>query len=209
MAEAIIKQRVDRNRLTIHSDNGSPMASKPVASCWPTWAWPRHTPARTSPTTTPTPKLSSNTQVPAGLPDRFGSIQDARAFCQRFFHWYNEIHRRSGIAPTRLPMSTMDNTRPSAQPVPMSWPLPTPATRNDSYASIPSRPPCPRPPGSTTSSWASAASHASTSARYRTVKRSPCSNASVDSRPPQTISTPRKSLGYAATCRSRCGSPAT
>ena len=31
------------------------------------------------------------------FPERFGSIQDARAFCQDFFPWYNEEHRHSGI----------------------------------------------------------------------------------------------------------------
>ena len=31
------------------------------------------------------------------FPERFGSIQDARAFCQRFFRWYNHEHRHSGI----------------------------------------------------------------------------------------------------------------
>jgi putative transposase len=32
------------------------------------------------------------------FPDRFGCIEDARAFCQRFFRWYNTEHRHSGIA---------------------------------------------------------------------------------------------------------------
>ena len=32
-----------------------------------------------------------------GFPARFGSIEDARAFCQRFFPWYNTEHRHSGI----------------------------------------------------------------------------------------------------------------
>jgi putative transposase len=32
------------------------------------------------------------------FPDRFGSIEDARAFCQGFFRWYNGAHRHSGIA---------------------------------------------------------------------------------------------------------------
>ena len=31
------------------------------------------------------------------FPDRFGCIEDSRAFCQRFFAWYNEEHRHSGI----------------------------------------------------------------------------------------------------------------
>jgi putative transposase len=31
------------------------------------------------------------------FPKRFGSIQDARAFCRHFFDWYNKRHRHSGI----------------------------------------------------------------------------------------------------------------
>ena len=31
------------------------------------------------------------------FPKRFGSIQDARGFCQRFFPWYNTEHHHSGI----------------------------------------------------------------------------------------------------------------
>jgi Integrase core domain len=32
------------------------------------------------------------------FPERFGSIADARAFCQSFFPWYNHEHHHSGIA---------------------------------------------------------------------------------------------------------------
>jgi putative transposase len=31
------------------------------------------------------------------FPARFGSIEDARAFCRDFFSWYNTEHRHSGI----------------------------------------------------------------------------------------------------------------
>jgi putative transposase len=31
------------------------------------------------------------------FPGRFGSIQDARTFCQEFFRWYNNEHRHWGI----------------------------------------------------------------------------------------------------------------
>ena len=36
-------------------------------------------------------------QVLPDFPDRFGSQEEARAFCQTFFPWYNEDHRHSGI----------------------------------------------------------------------------------------------------------------
>ena len=32
-----------------------------------------------------------------GFPERFGSIEDARSFCRRYFHWYNHKHRHSCI----------------------------------------------------------------------------------------------------------------
>ena len=31
------------------------------------------------------------------FPERFGSIEDARAFCQAFFTWYNAEHYPSGV----------------------------------------------------------------------------------------------------------------
>jgi putative transposase len=32
------------------------------------------------------------------FPERFGSIEDARAFCGFFFNYYNHEHRHSGVA---------------------------------------------------------------------------------------------------------------
>jgi putative transposase len=32
------------------------------------------------------------------FPDRFGSIEDARVFCQKLFDWYNNEHYHAGIA---------------------------------------------------------------------------------------------------------------
>ncbi len=31
------------------------------------------------------------------FPERFGSLEDARAFCATFYRWYNQAHRHSGI----------------------------------------------------------------------------------------------------------------
>ena len=32
-----------------------------------------------------------------GFPERFGCIQDAKAFCRDFFGWYNNVHYHSGL----------------------------------------------------------------------------------------------------------------
>jgi putative transposase len=31
------------------------------------------------------------------FPDRFGGLEDARAFCQRYFAWYNTEHHHAGL----------------------------------------------------------------------------------------------------------------
>jgi putative transposase len=46
------------------------------------------------------------------FPDRFGSIEDARTHCRRFFPWYNTEHRHSGIA--LMPPDTVHYGRSAA-----------------------------------------------------------------------------------------------
>lgn len=43
------------------------------------------------------------------FPSRFGSLPDARSFCQRFFDYYNTEHRHSGIG-LHTPASVHDGT---------------------------------------------------------------------------------------------------
>ena len=43
------------------------------------------------------------------FPDWFGSLADGRAFCQRFFTYYNTVHRHSGIG-LHTPASVHDGT---------------------------------------------------------------------------------------------------
>ncbi len=40
------------------------------------------------------------------FPDRFDSIEHARAFCREFFDWYNHQHRHSGIGLMTLAAGT-------------------------------------------------------------------------------------------------------
>ncbi len=98
LADTIDKQRVNRNQLTIHADNGSSMASKPVAFLL----------ADLGVTTTHSrPHVSNDNPYSEAhfktwkyrpqFPERFGSIEDARSFLVEFFTWYNHAHRHSGI----------------------------------------------------------------------------------------------------------------
>lgn len=47
--------------------------------------------------------------APPDFPDRFGSIEDARAHCQHFFRWYNHEHRHVGIG-LMAPAAVHDGT---------------------------------------------------------------------------------------------------
>ena len=51
----------------------------------------------TSPESTPAWTAAPTATTSSGFTDRFGSYEDALAFCRRFFYWYNEEHRHSGI----------------------------------------------------------------------------------------------------------------
>jgi putative transposase len=52
------------------------------------------------------------------FPGRFGSIQHARAFCERFFSYYNHEHRHSGVGlhtPASVHYGTANEIRAARQ----------------------------------------------------------------------------------------------
>jgi putative transposase len=98
LAETIAKQDVDRDTLTIHADNGSSMASKPVAFLLADLGVTKsHSRPHTSNDNPFSESQFRTLKYRPDFPDTFGCLQDARAFCQRFFAWYNDEHRHSGI----------------------------------------------------------------------------------------------------------------
>jgi putative transposase len=99
LADTIAKQRIDRDQLTIHADNGSSMASKPVAFLLADLGVTKtHSRPHTSNDNPFSEAQFRTLKYRPDFPDTFGCIVDARAFCQRFFTWYNTEHRHSGIA---------------------------------------------------------------------------------------------------------------
>ena len=97
--ETVAKHSVDASRLTVHADRGSSMRSKPVALLLADLGVTKtHSRPYTS-TDNPYSEAHFKTmKYRPEFPTRFGSIQDARSFCVRFFDWYNNDHRHSGIA---------------------------------------------------------------------------------------------------------------
>jgi putative transposase len=98
LADTILKQRIDRDALTIHADNGSSMASKPVAFLLADLGVTKtHSRPHTSNDNPYSEAHFKTLKYRPDFPNQFGSIHDARLFCQNFFSWYNTQHRHSGI----------------------------------------------------------------------------------------------------------------
>ena len=96
--DTIAKQGVAKDQLTLHSDRGSPMIAKPVAHLLADLGVTKsHSRPHVS---NDNPYSESQFRIlkyRPEFPDRFGSFEDARAHCGRFFGWYNDDHRHSGI----------------------------------------------------------------------------------------------------------------
>ena len=96
--ETCTKQIIQPGELTIHADRGSSMRSKPVAFLLADLSITKtHSRPYTSNDNPYSESQFRTMKYRPEFPDRFGCIQDARAFCQRFFAWYNDHHRHSGI----------------------------------------------------------------------------------------------------------------
>jgi putative transposase len=98
LAETITKQHVTRDQLAIHADRGSSMASKQVAQLLADLGVTKsHSRPHVSNDNPYSESQFKTLKYRPTFPARFGSIQDARAFCQHFFGWYNFQHHHTGI----------------------------------------------------------------------------------------------------------------
>jgi len=98
IADAIARQRITRHMLTIHADRGTSMTSKSVAQLLLDLGVARtHSRPHVSNDNPYSEANFKTLKYCAEFPGRFGSIQDARAFCAEFFEHYNHVHRHGGI----------------------------------------------------------------------------------------------------------------
>lgn len=98
IAESCEKQSIQAGQLTVHADRGASMKSKPVALLLSDLGITKtHSRPHVSDDNPFSESQFKTLKYRPGFPDRFGSIQDARAFCQDFFSWYNTEHRHTGI----------------------------------------------------------------------------------------------------------------
>ncbi len=98
LADTVTKQDVARGQLTIHADRGSPMVAKPVAFLLADLGVTKsHSRPQTSNDNPFSESQFRTLKYRPEFPERFGCFEDAHAFCSRFFGWYNDEHRHSGI----------------------------------------------------------------------------------------------------------------
>ena len=98
LSETITKYGIAPGQLTIHSDRGSPMVAQNVAQMMAHLGVTKsHSRPKTSNDNPYSESQYKTLKYRHDFPERFGSLQDARTWCTRFFTWYNEEHRHSGI----------------------------------------------------------------------------------------------------------------
>lgn len=98
LEQAATQQSIRPGTLTVHADRGSSMRSKPVAFLLADLGITKtHSRPHTSNDNPYSEAQFKTLKYRPGFPDRFGNIEEARAFCRDFFSWYNEEHRHSGI----------------------------------------------------------------------------------------------------------------
>ncbi len=92
------KQEIAAGQLTIHADRGSAMTAKSVALLLADLGVTRtHSRPHVSDDNPYSEAQFKTLKYHPTFPERFGSIQDARAFCQSFFPWYNTEHRHDAL----------------------------------------------------------------------------------------------------------------
>lgn len=99
LGDAYERERIQPGQLVCHADRGSPMMAKSTALLFADLGiQPSHSRPRVS-NDNPYSEAAFRTFLyRPEMPERFGGIEDARAFFARLFDWYNERHYHSGIA---------------------------------------------------------------------------------------------------------------
>lgn len=96
--ETCQRQGITQGQLTLHADRGSSMKSKPVALLLADLGVTKtHSRPSVSDDNPFSEAQFKTLKYRPDFPDRFGSLEDARAHCSDFFAWYNTEHHHSGL----------------------------------------------------------------------------------------------------------------
>jgi putative transposase len=98
IAATCATQGITPGQLTLHADRGSSMRSKPVALLLADLGVVKtHSRPHVSNDNPFSEAQFKTLKYCPAFPDRFGSLEDARAFGQPFFSWYNHDHHHSAL----------------------------------------------------------------------------------------------------------------
>ena len=97
--QSCLKQGIEPQVLTLHSDRGAPMTSKCTAQLLADLGVTRSLSRPRVSDDNPFSEAQFKTlKYHPGFPGRFADLAAAIAFCRSFFPWYNTEHRHGGIA---------------------------------------------------------------------------------------------------------------
>ena len=143
--DAIAKHSVPPGQLTLHADRGGPMRAKTTALLLADLGVTKsHSRPHTSNDNPFSESHFKTMKYQPQFPQRFGCIQDAKAFCRSFFDWYNQEHHHAGIGlmtPDQVHYGQTDAIHAARQNT-------LDETRNASSESSPNRPQSQLRPGS-------------------------------------------------------------
>ncbi len=148
IGETAAKQGIDPDTLTLHADRGSSMTSKPVALLLADLGITKsHSRPHVSNDNPYSESQFKTLKYRPDFPDQFVSGEEARAFCQTFFRWYNSEHHHSGIG-LHTPAAMHYGFAPTRQ-------VARSVTLNAAYVAHPERfvRKAPTPPAIPTAAW--------------------------------------------------------
>jgi putative transposase len=98
LREAFARHDVQPGQLVVHSDRGSQMVARPVTELFTDLGILASLSRPRVPDDNPFSESQFRTiKDRPDYPERFGCIQDARAYGRRLFQWYNHEHHHSGL----------------------------------------------------------------------------------------------------------------
>jgi len=113
IAQALKREHVTPGQAVVHADRGSEMTAQPVCVLLDKLGVVRsHSRPHVSDDNPYSESQFKTMKYSPDFPDRFGSLEDGRAFLDRYFASYNTAHRHSGI--TMLTPAMVHNGRANA-----------------------------------------------------------------------------------------------
>jgi putative transposase len=98
ISTAAANQHIQPDQLTLHADNGKPMKAKTLALLLSDLGIEKsHSRPYVSDDNPFSEAQFKTLKYHPTYPDRFGCVQDARAWARPLFHWYNYEHYHSGL----------------------------------------------------------------------------------------------------------------